>query len=77
MRWAGHAARIMERRSVYRVLVRKPDGKSPLGIPRRRWEDKIKMDLKEGGGATDRIALAQDNDGWRANVKAVMIVRVS
>jgi len=47
MRWAGHVARICERRSVYRVLVRKPEGKRILGRPRRRWEDNIKMDLQE------------------------------
>ena len=49
MRWAGHVARMVERRGVYRVLVGKPEGKTPLGRPRRRWEDNIKMDLKEVG----------------------------
>ena len=48
MRWAGHLARMGERKGVYRVLVEKPDGKRPLGRPRRRWEDNIKMDLQEG-----------------------------
>jgi len=47
MRWAGHAARMEERRGVYRVLVVKPEGKRPLGRPRRRWEDNIKMDTQE------------------------------
>jgi len=47
MRWAGHVARTGERRGVYRVLVRKPEGKRPLGRPRRRWEDNIKMDIQE------------------------------
>ena len=49
MRWASHVARIGERRGVYRVLVEKPVGKGPLGRPRRRWEDNIKMDLQEVG----------------------------
>jgi hypothetical protein len=49
MRWAGHVARMVERRDVYKVLVGKPKGKRPLGGPRRRWEDNIKMDLKEIG----------------------------
>jgi hypothetical protein len=52
MRWAGHIARFGERKDVYRVLVGKPEGKSLLGRPRRRWEDKIKMDLKEVGCGT-------------------------
>ena len=50
MRWAGHLARMGEGRGVHRVLVRKPEGKRPLGRPRRRWEDNIKMDLREDGG---------------------------
>jgi len=49
MRWAGHVARMRERRGVYRVLVGKPEGKRPLGRPRRRWEDNIKLDLQEVG----------------------------
>jgi hypothetical protein len=54
MRWAGHVARMGENRSVHRVLVGKPEGKRPLGKPRRRWEDNIKMDLqKVGGGRGD------------------------
>jgi len=77
MRWAGHVARMGERRGVYRVLVGKPEGKRPLGRPRRRWEDNIKMDLKEiGCGGMDWIELAQDRDRWRALVNAVMNLRV-
>ena len=77
MRWAGHEARMGESRGVYRVLVRKPEGKRPLGRPRYRWEDNIKMDLREVGcGGMDWIELAQDRDRWRALVNAVMNLRV-
>ena len=63
MRWAGHVARMGEGRGVYRVLVGKPEGKRPLGRPRRRWEDNIRMDLQEVGlGYEDWIGLAQDRD---------------
>jgi len=63
MRWVEHLARMGERRGVYRVLVRKPEGKRPLGGPRRIWEDNIKMDLQEVGcGGMDWIELAQDRD---------------
>ena len=66
-----------ERRDVYRVLVGKPEGKRPLGRPRRRWEDNIKMDLKEVGcGRMNWIELAQDRDRWRARVSTVMNIRV-
>jgi len=66
-----------ERRGVYRVLVGKPEGKTPLGRPRRRWEDNIKMDLQEMGfGGVDWIQLAQDRDRWWALVTAVMNMRV-
>jgi hypothetical protein len=59
MRWAGHVAWIGEGRVVYRVLVGKPEGKRPLGRPRHRWEDNIKMDLQEVGcGGMDGIELA-------------------
>ena len=72
-RWAWHVARMGERKGVCRVLVGKSDGKRPLGRPRRRWEDNIKMDLQEVGcGGMDWIELAQDGDRWRALVNAVM-----
>ena len=77
MRWAGHVARMAEGRGVYRVLVGKPEGKRPLGRPRRRWEDNIRMDLEEVGlGYEDWIGLAQDRDRWRALVSAVRNLRV-
>ena len=70
-------ARMGERRGVYRVLVGKSEGKRPLGRPRHRWEDNIKMDLKEVGcGGMDWIELAQDRDRWRALVNAVLNLRV-
>jgi len=66
-----------EGREVYRVLVGKAEGKRPRGIPRRRWEDNIKMDLQEVGcGGMEWIDLAQDRDRWRALVNAVMNLRV-
>jgi hypothetical protein len=78
MRWAGHVARMREDRGVCRVLVGKPEGKRSLGRPRRRWEDKIKMDLQEvGGGRGDWMELAQDWDRWRALVGTVRDFRVS
>ena len=65
-----------ERRGVYRVLVGKPEGKRPLGRPRRRWKDNIKMNLQEVGcGVMDWIDLVQDRDRWRALVNAVMNLR--
>ena len=73
MRWDGHVARIGEERGVYRVLVGKPEGKRPLGRSRRRWVDNIRTDLHEVGcGYMDWIGLAQDRDGWRTLVSAVM-----
>jgi hypothetical protein len=70
-------ARMGEGRNMYRVLVGKPEGKRPLGRPRRRWEDGIKMDLNEiGWGGVEWIHLAQDRDRWRAVVSAVMNLRV-
>jgi hypothetical protein len=66
-----------EERKVYKVLVGKPEGKRPLGRPRRRWEDGIRMDLREIGlGGVDWIRLTQDRDLWRAVVSAVMNLRV-
>ena len=70
-------ARMGERRSVHRVLVGKPEGKRPLGRPRRRWEDNIKMDLQEvGGGCGDYMDLAQDRERWRALASTVRNLRV-
>jgi hypothetical protein len=78
MRWAGHVARMGEKRNVYRILVGKPEGKRPLGRARRRWEDNIKMDLREiGWGGMDWIELAQDRNQWRALVNMVMNLRVA
>ena len=74
MRRAGHVVRMGEGRGVHRVLVGKPEGKRPLGRPRRRWGDNIKMYLQEVGG--DWKELAQDRDRWRALVSAVMNFRV-
>jgi hypothetical protein len=72
MRWAGHVARMGEKGGVHRVLVGKPEGKRPLGRPRRRWEDNIKMDVEEvGGGRGDWMELAEDRDSWRALVSTV------
>ena len=69
--------RMKEVRGVHKVLVRKPEGKTPLGRPRRRWEDNIKMDLqKVGRGCEDWMELAQDRDRWRALVSTVMNFRV-
>ena len=69
MRWAGHVARIEEGRVLHKVLVGKPDGKRPLGRPRRRWEDNIKMDVEEvGRGCGDWMELAEERDRWRALV---------
>ena len=77
MRWAGHVARMGEERGVYRVLVGKPEGRRPLGRPRRRWVDNIRMELQEVGcGYMDWIGLAQDRDRWRTLVSAVMNLRV-
>jgi hypothetical protein len=67
-----------EGRGAYRILVGKPEGRRPLGRPRRRWEDNLKMDLQEvgwGGGGMDWIDMAQDRDRWRAVVNTVMNLR--
>jgi hypothetical protein len=70
-------ARMGEGSKVYKVLVGKPEGKRPLGRPRRRWEDGIRMDLREiGFGGVDWIRLSQDRDRWRAVMSAVMNLRV-
>ena len=70
-------ARMGQRRGVYRVLVGKPEGQRPMGRPRRRWEDNIKMDLKKvGGGCGDWMELAQDRDRWWALVSTVMNLRI-
>ena len=77
MRWAGHVARMEEGRGVHKVLVGKPERKIPLGGPRRRWEDNIKMDLEEvGRGCGNWTELAQHRDRWRALVSTVMNFRV-
>jgi len=77
MRWVGHVARMCEESVVYRFLVGGPEGKRPLGRPRRRWVDNIRTDLQEVGcGYTDWIGLTQDKDTWRTLVSAVMNLRV-
>jgi len=77
MRWAVHVAHMDEEMEVYRVLVGKPEGRRPLGRPRRRWVDNIRMDVQEVGcGYMDWIGLAQDRDRWRTLVSAVMNLRV-
>jgi hypothetical protein len=77
LRCAGHVARMGEGRGAYRVLVGRPEGKRPLGRPRRRWEDIIKMDLGEIGiDGTNWIRLVQDRVQWRAFVNTVMNLRV-
>jgi hypothetical protein len=73
MRWAGHVARMGEKRNAYRLLV----GKRPLGRPRPRWVDNIRMDLGEmGWGDVDWIGLAKDRNRWRALVNSVLNLRV-
>ena len=77
MRWAGHVARMGEEKGVYRILAGKPEGKIPLGRPRCRWVDNIRMDLQEVGcGYMGWIGLAQDRDRWRTLVSAVKNLRV-
>jgi hypothetical protein len=77
MRWAGHVARIEDKRNAYRLLVGKPEGKRPLGRPSRKWVDNIRMDLGEvGWGGADCIGLAKDRNRWRALVNSVLNLRV-
>jgi len=77
MRWAGHVARMGDRRGAHVALVGRPNGKRPLGRPRRRREDNIKTVLQiVGWKGKDWIDLAQDSDRWRALVNAVMNLRV-
>jgi len=72
MIWAGHVARMGREMGVYRVLVGKPEGKRPLGRPRRRWVDNVRMDLQKVECVyMDWIGLAQDRDRWRTLVSAV------
>jgi hypothetical protein len=72
-RWAGHVECMGEERKMYKVLVGKPEGKRPLGLPRHRWEDGMRMDLREiGWGSVEWTQLAQDRDGWRALVNMAM-----
>jgi hypothetical protein len=77
MRRAGHVARMGEKSNAYRLLVGKSEGKRPLGRPRRRWVDNIRMELGEvGWGDVDWIGLAQDRSRWRALVNSVLNLRV-
>jgi hypothetical protein len=74
MRWAGHVARTGEKRNAYRLLVRKREGKRPLGRSRRRWVDNVKMDL--GWGDVDWIGLAQVKNTWRDLVNSILNLRI-
>jgi hypothetical protein len=77
MRWAWHVAQTGDKRNAYRILVGKPEGKRPLGRPKQRWLDNIKMDLGETGwDGMGWIYLAQDRDKWRTLLNAVMNLRV-
>jgi hypothetical protein len=77
MRWAGHVAGIGEKGNAYRLLVGKPEGKRPLGRPRRRWVNNIRMDLGEVGWSdVDWIGLAKDRNRWTALVNSVLNLRV-
>jgi hypothetical protein len=77
MRWAGHVARMGAKRNAYRLLAGKTEGRKPLGRPRRRWVDNIRVDLLEKGwGGMDGIGLAQDRNRRRALVNSVLKVRV-
>jgi hypothetical protein len=77
MRWAMHVARMGKRRNAHRILVRKPEGRRPLGRPRHGWVDNIKMDLRETGwDDMDWIDLTQNRDRWWALVNTVINLRV-
>jgi hypothetical protein len=77
MRWAGHVVRMKEKMNAYRLLVGKPKRKRPLGRPRRRWMDNIRMYIGEvGWGDVDWIGVAQDRNRWRALVNSVLNLRV-
>jgi hypothetical protein len=77
IRWAGQVARMGEKRNTYRLLMRKPEGRRPLGRPRRRWLNNIRMDLVQvGWGDMDWIGLAQDRGRWRALVDSLLNLRV-
>ena len=76
LRWAGHVARMEEDRIAFKILTGKPTGRRPLGKPRRRWEDNIRMDLEEIGiNAGNWVDSAQDKDYWRALVNAALNLR--
>jgi hypothetical protein len=77
LRWAGHVARMEEEKSTFKILTGTPTGKGPLGRPRSRWEDNIRMNLKEIDINTrDCVDSAQDMDYWRTLVNAVLDLRV-
>ena len=77
LRWAGHVARMEESRSAFKILTGKPTGKRPLGRPRRRWEDNIKLDLEEIDISTGKwVDSAQDRNYWTALVNAALNLRV-
>ena len=77
LRWSGHVARMEEDRSAFKILTSKPTGKRPLGRPRRRWEDNIRMDLEEMGiNAGNWVDSAHDRNYWRALVNAALNLRV-
>ena len=77
LRWAGYVARMEEGRSAFKIVKGKPTGKRPLGRPRRRWEDNIRMDLEEIGiNASNWVDSAQDRNYWRALVNAALNLRV-
>ena len=77
LRWTGYVARMKKGRSAFKILTGKPSGKRPLGRPRRRWEEYIRMDLDERGiNAGNRVDSIQDRNYWRALVNAAFNLRV-